>query len=755
MDAVSHYVIALDEAWQSDETEIGGKASKLAKLMRAGFRVPRGFCITVQAYKLLAETSKLNDMVTFELGRKPLEAMRWEELWDSALRIRAAFLKATIPRRILEDIAISLSHLGSRKTLAVRSSAPHEDAAMASFAGLHESYVGIQGQAELVEAIRKVWTSLWSDAALMYQRELSLQPGRSAMAVLVQELIEEDVSGVAFWCDPRYPGEDSVIIEAVPGLCQNLVDGTMEPDRWTVKRSSGEVIAFTAGLRQEAQPQKPLLEPPDILQVYRALQKTEALFRWPPDMEWTGKSDRFTVLQARPITTTKSTVQDDRLYYMDLRPGAQRLQTLAKRVADELIPQLENDGDRMAAENLERMDDLQLAEAIDRRQEALEKWRKVYKEEFIPFAHGVRHLGIYYNDAVHPDDPFEFIGLLKSQPLLAQKRNRHFREMAELVRSEPQLMSLLVEHTAREADTPLAWDDLKKTLERLPDGFSFARAFDAMFNEDLDLSYGGVRLEEDKEAVLRIILEMAKTRKEDDSAAHSEEAANTLARLEEKLLMAVGEQRHAEAQQVLRMGRLSWRLRDDDNILLSRIESQLLRAIQVAIERLREKGRIKAGKARLDLAGVIAGALRNGASHELCIEEEPSQHDEKVRDDPHYRPRQLVGQPAAPGFVSGRVRRIVRADDLGRFRAGEILVCDAIQPTMTHLVPLAGAIIERRGGMLIHGAIIARELGIPCVNGIANAVDLLKDGDLVSVDGYLGIVTIGSAEFDTERSWDG
>ena len=96
------------------------------------------------------------------------------------------------------------------------------------------------------------------------------------------------------------------------------------------------------------------------------------------------------------------------------------------------------------------------------------------------------------------------------------------------------------------------------------------------------------------------------------------------------------------------------------------------------------------------------------------------------------------------------VRYIRGRGDLGDFRQGEVLVCDAIQPTMTHLVPLASAIVERRGGMLIHGAIIARELGIPCVNGVRNAVGKLQNGDFVTVDGHLGIVTIGEAEFDLE-----
>ena len=78
------------------------------------------------------------------------------------------------------------------------------------------------------------------------------------------------------------------------------------------------------------------------------------------------------------------------------------------------------------------------------------------------------------------------------------------------------------------------------------------------------------------------------------------------------------------------------------------------------------------------------------------------------------------------------------------------MVCKAIEPAMTHLVPLARAIVETRGGMLIHGAIIARELGIPCVNGIRDATRLLRTGEMVTVDGYLGIVTVGAPELDLE-----
>jgi pyruvate,water dikinase len=182
------------------------------------------------------------------------------------------------------------------------------------------------------------------------------------------------------------------------------------------------------------------------------------------------------------------------------------------------------------------------------------------------------------------------------------------------------------------------------------------------------------------------------------------------------------------------------------------LESQSLRALETGAERLRARARL-IGDGHVSAAHVTAlvRALREPSAERLVIAPSADrERSEATGGPPSETPRQLVGQPASPGMATGRVRRIRSRDDLGRFRRGEVLVCDAIQPTMTHLVPLASAIVERRGGMLIHGAIIARELGIPCVNGVRGAVDSLRDGDLVTVDGHLGIVTVGDAEFELE-----
>jgi pyruvate,water dikinase len=169
----------------------------------------------------------------------------------------------------------------------------------------------------------------------------------------------------------------------------------------------------------------------------------------------------------------------------------------------------------------------------------------------------------------------------------------------------------------------------------------------------------------------------------------------------------------------------------------------------MALDRLRAAGRLRQEPRRTDdMVGALAAALTDpDAVLDLPA---ATPEDARVEIAAQETPRQLVGQPASPGLASGRVCRVTSGEDIGRFRAGNVLVCDAIQPMMTHLVPLAAAVVERRGGMLIHGAIIAREMGIPCVNGIARAVEQLRDGDLVTVDGHLGIVTVGPPEFDLE-----
>jgi phosphohistidine swiveling domain-containing protein len=734
------WVIPLAQAADNDERLIGGKAAKLAQLAQAGFRVPAGFIITTWAYEQFVHGHSLARLIRIELGRKPFASMRWEEIWDVALRIRSAFLATPMPDALAQAIFTAVESLGVGKRLAVRSSAPGEDSAQRSFAGLHESVVGIVGNEAVIDAVRVVWASLWSDAALLYRQELALDPARSRMAVVVQEMIDEDRSGVAFGRDPREPGRDHAIVEAVPGPCGDLVDGLVDPDRWILDRSSGKVVEWRPGER-EGEPGGPILGNGDLSNLHQMLLRVESLFNWPPDTEWTGRRERFTLLQARPITTAIPVDGDQRGWYLSLRPGRRRLSALAERVAGQLIPELEALGRRLAAEAIEGYDDQALAVAIEERHAAVETWRQIYIDDFIPFAHGVRQLGIYYNDAVQPDDPYEFVGLLKGQQMVASRRNRALQALAGRVRGDEALLQAAEQ----------GWQNAAHAVQALPGGASFAAAFEKLQTEFMDVAYSGERLSDHPDLLFQTVLELARSpRPTQPQDVEARATTPGVQALERRLLEAIGPGRQEEAREMLAIGRLSWRLRDDDNVLVGRLESQLLRALELGGARLRAAGRLQ-GEARIGItaAPTLTEALRHPASTPVVLPEPPAEGT-TVHGAVGESPRQLVGQPAAPGLATGRVRRVRDARDLGRFRAGEVLVCDAIQPTMTHLVPLACAIVERRGGMLIHGAIIARELGIPCVNGIPHAVELLEEGEIVTVDGYLGIVTVGVPEFDLE-----
>jgi pyruvate,water dikinase len=226
-----NYLIPLSSSHLPSAETLGGKAEMLATLQQQGFPVPAGYCLPVGVYHEFLNQTGLESFIGIELQRKDFAEMRWEEIWDVSLRIRNHFTTREWPhemkRRLLDDLRTVAA---AWPATAVRSTAPGEDSSSQSFAGLHESRVMLRKAEDIIEAIRTVWASLWSDGALLYRNELGLDPGKSGMAVIIQEMVVGEVSGVLF---SRAPQDRKVMmVEAVWGLNQALVDGTIEPERW-------------------------------------------------------------------------------------------------------------------------------------------------------------------------------------------------------------------------------------------------------------------------------------------------------------------------------------------------------------------------------------------------------------------------------------------------------------------------------------------------------------------------------------------
>ena len=733
---------------------VGGKALALAAMARAGIAVPPFVAVATDAYAAYLEATGLRARIGFELERKDLADMRWEEMWDTALRIRNLFLTTPLPEEVRAALAEPLAaRFVGKPAVVVRSSAPGEDSAGASFAGLHESYVNVNGVDAVLEHVKLVWASLWSDAALLYRRELGLDPRRSVMAVVVQEIVAGERSGVAFSCHPE--DEERALVEAVHGLNQGLVDGVVEPDRWTLDRGDGSLLDHHRPERREMMApahdgvhlvdlpgnrrDTPPLAEEEVPLVFGLARRAEGHFAAPQDVEWTLRRGELFALQSRPITTLSGEAGDGRAQYLSLRRSFDNLERLRRRIEEEDLPELTAAADRLAAVALDGLDDSALLEAVRERKYAHERGVDVYTADFIPFAHGVRLFGAAYNDVLHPEDPYEFTDLLTATPMLSLRRNAALERVAACL---------------RDGDEDAAMHAADDVLAEFADaaGFGGSRSGAGVVRVGSGTTDGATAMTDitPRAQVLGLARRLAAR---PAAASGAASGGPDLATRAQRFVEAHTEAEREHAEALLELGRASWRLRDDDNLYLGRLEHLLTAAIGEATRRglpVDDQWRPRPVTLPSPLGASAASASPAEPERDVGSSSPggtgsaaPDGAGAGALNGAYAQARQIVGQPAGPGLAVGKARVIQGREDLAAFADGEILVCDAIEPEMTFIVPLAAGIVERRGGMLIHGAIIAREYGLPCVTGVPRAAELIRTGDRVTVDGYLGIVIVG------------
>jgi pyruvate,water dikinase len=722
------FILPVEDVREKHRPQVGGKGFALARLRAMGLDVPQALCLTADAYHAFLQATGLDTKIRLEIHRKNLEDARWEEMWDTALRIRNLFLRTKMPRGLRRLLRENCENYFYETPVAVRSSALGEDSAEVSFAGIHDSYVNISGTDAILKHIRLVWASLWSDAAILYRKELSLDLEASAMPVVIQEFVPGGCSGVFFGKNPM--DETQSVVEAVYGLNQGLVDGTVEPDRWILRRSNGKVLSHTPVLRtQVMRPARkgvhlvkidskksrvPPLSPKRIQRVFMLGQKAEKSFGQPQDVEWTFRKRTLYTLQSRPITTDrKDQSKDEKSWYMSLRRSFENLEKLRTRIEEHTLPDMISESESLSSQALSNLSDRELAEEVKRRKKIHEKWLSVYWRDFIPFAHGFRLFGQVYNDKFHPEDPYEFVELLRPKTMHSLSRNRMLEEMAALVKTEKDLEKQLRAGRLEEVAHPR----FQKLLGQFMENYANLKVFADRDAASL-MHFSGLLLE---------LAGSSRSRKKKDEASPQPLSPK-------RFLAQFSREDQDYAQGLLELAKTSYRLRDDDNIYLGKIERQVTRAVLEGRRRLKPRFPQKYQKYPDDQI------IKSLEDPEYVPVWEDKKRPRTQR--PEWQARQLKGQPAGKGLATGDARVIAEDSDLFAFKKGEVLVCDAVDPNMTFIVPLAGAIVERRGGMLIHGAIIAREYGIPCVTGIENATQLIQTGDSVTVDGFLGLVII-------------
>jgi phosphohistidine swiveling domain-containing protein len=295
----------------------GGKAANLGELVRAGFPVPAGFCVTTAAYDLVAADAGLEPTLGALAGTRPEDTARLAELATDA---RSHLSEASVPDVLGRAIAEAYGELGDEEPVAVRSSATAEDLPQASFAGQQDTYLNVIGVESLLDAVRSCWASLWTDRAVSYRATNGIDPHGVRLAVVVQRMVDASVAGVLFTANPVTGKRGQAVIDASPGLGEAVVSGMANPDHFVANTATGEIVERRLGDKRVAivassgsgtervelasGEDEASLSDGQVLALAKLGARVEEHYGAPQDTEWAIDHDgRLWLLQARPITT--------------------------------------------------------------------------------------------------------------------------------------------------------------------------------------------------------------------------------------------------------------------------------------------------------------------------------------------------------------------------------------------------------------------------------------------------------------------
>ncbi|MFT3886600.1 MAG: PEP/pyruvate-binding domain-containing protein [Arachnia sp.] len=304
-------IVWFEEITADDRGRVGGKAANLGECRRAGLPVPPGFCVTTDTY--LSATDGIAEALAADVAR------------GEAGTARQRILDLPLPEALRASIAEAYERLGGGP-VAVRSSATAEDLAEASFAGQQDTYLGVTGIDDVLDAVRRCWASLWTDRAVDYRRQQGIDDEGLALAVVVQTMVPADSAGVLFTRNPVTGDDTSMLVSASYGLGESVVGALVTPDTFTVSRETATATSREIGTKETRIDATPdggtatsAVSPADRTRAsltdhqLRCLvvlgERVEAHYSTGQDIEWAFAGDELFLLQARPITTTARRVE--------------------------------------------------------------------------------------------------------------------------------------------------------------------------------------------------------------------------------------------------------------------------------------------------------------------------------------------------------------------------------------------------------------------------------------------------------------
>jgi len=328
MTAQNKIIYWFSEIGKEDIALVGGKGANLGEIYNLGIPVPPGFIISSYAYFYFIKENNLKEKIADIL--REVDKNRPESFTSVSEKIKKLIVSAPIPEEISREVIKAYFKLGGllkNPLVAVRSSATAEDLPDASFAGQQRTFLNIAGETNLIEAVRECWASLFEARAIFYRQEKNFDDFKVGLAIPVQKMIQSKASGIVFTCDPVTGEKNKIIVDAVYGLGELIVQGEVIPDHFVIDKENFKIvkkiisdqkimlIKKNGKTKKYSVPskwqKKQKISDKEVIKIAKIAEKLHEHYFFPQDCEFAvDNKRRVFFVQTRPVTTLKDFSKD-------------------------------------------------------------------------------------------------------------------------------------------------------------------------------------------------------------------------------------------------------------------------------------------------------------------------------------------------------------------------------------------------------------------------------------------------------------
>lgn len=839
-------------------SEVGGKASSLIEMTKAGFNVPEGIALSVSFFSPWLTKMKCSSM-WLSLLKEPTA--------DKCHSLKETAAKLTFTKKQQNAINKAMANMKG-PLYAVRSSSPDEDLEDTSFAGMYDTILGMKPEA--VEAsVAKVFSSLFDYRVIEYKNRNKMNLEHANIAIIIQRQIPSDISGIGFSINPENNCYDEAMINASFGLGETIVSGMVTPDTYIVEKvkhlildkkistkSMGLWLNENGGTveRYNRLDTEQALSDQQVMEVTGLIAKCESHYGLPMDIEWAYEGNTLYLLQARPITTYFPLFPEmmtkpgkEKYLYMDMMGltqgftdclsilGADIWAKTFELAKGDVVP-IGVDGGLIALHGRQYVHLSNLVKGLGIK--AVNKMYASYdgptraildsidiQKDYLPRKKTHKMKKVKIGLMLY----FLQIGSSTLKALLVnyKKLSQEYRAVSEETRV--QIEAFLEGDKLFDAFVNGGLNHLVKMLRSfsiIVTGMVALNKIKKMFKgediEDLVISLG-MDLDDNKTSAMGHYMFKLASYEEIQGTRSCEEFTRRIKNreyseaflidyhrymrlygfrgfkeidiasprayerpedlfqqlkainIETNQLLHVKQRREEAYNQLLTIakekgfakkfikyadiyqGSFGFREEPKYNFVFAVAK---LRHIALKLgEGFVQEGRLQLKEQIFDLhITQIAKGQSDPTYPLMAVRKEnlaPCKLVEHVKEWPNildsrgkiYRSIRkgkkgdIIGYPIAPGMIKGRAK-VLHEPYEKPLEPGEILVTKTTEPAWTPIFINAAGVVLEVGGPLQHGAIIAREYGIPCVSGVYNAQKIIQDGDMLEVDGSSGIVKI-------------